>query len=224
MKRIIEAMALSPLFSGLGLSELEELAVRFHLSLRTYERGELVICQGEKAKGIGLVVSGRLHIVRDDFLGNREILTEVEKGDIFDEVFAVLREEPQNVSAEADRRSEVAFLPAEELFSASIKGEKLLLQVTGNMFRVMAEKNLLLTRKMAHLSRRTIREKLISYFSEESSRQGSFTIDIPFNRQQLADYLAVERSALSRELSRMREDGLIRYRKNHFTLYHHRER
>ena len=69
MKGIIEAMALSPLFSGLELSELEELAVRFHLSLRTYEQGELVICQGEKAKGIGLVVSGRLHIVRDDFLG-----------------------------------------------------------------------------------------------------------------------------------------------------------
>ena len=157
------------------------------------------------------------------FLANREILAEVEKGDIFDEVFAILYEEPQSISAEAVQPSEVVFLPAEELLSAEKQGDAVRSVIIGNMFRVIAGKNLQLTRKMAHLSRRTIREKLISYFSEESSRQKSLSIVIPFNRQQLADYLAVERSALSRELSRMKEDGLLTYRKNHFILHHRQD-
>ena len=88
------------------------------------------------------------------------------------------------------------------------------------MLRVMAQKNLMLTRKMAHLSRKSIREKLVSYLSDESSRQGKREIKIPFNRQQLADYLSVERSALSRELSKMKEEGLIEFYKNQFVLYH----
>ena len=87
-----------------------------------------------------------------------------------------------------------------------------------NLLRVLAQKNLFLTTKMAHLSKRTIREKVISYLSEESSRQGSLEFSIPFNRQQLADYLAAERSALSRELSRMQEEGLIAFHKNRFML------
>src|SRR5699024_409624 len=106
---------------------------------------------------------------------------------------------------------------------AEKQGDAVRSVIIGNMFRVIAGKNLQLTRKMAHLSRRTIREKLISYFSEESSRQKSLSIVIPFNRQQLADYLAVERSALSRELSRMKEDGLLTYRKNHFILHHRQD-
>ncbi len=223
MKKIVEAMALSPLFRGLTPAELEELALQLVPGIRQFERGETVIRCGERAKGIGLVLSGRLHIVRDDFLGNREILAEVEKGDIFDEVFAILYEEPQSISAEAVQPSEVVFLPAEELLSAEKQGDAVRSVIIGNMFRVIAGKNLQLTRKMAHLSRRTIREKLISYFSEESSRQKSLSIVIPFNRQQLADYLAVERSALSRELSRMKEDGLLTYRKNHFILHHRQD-
>ena len=223
MKKIVEAMALSPLFRGLTPAELKELALQLVPGIRQFERGETVIRCGERAKGIGLVLSGRLHIVRDDFLGNREILAEVEKGDIFDEVFAILYEEPQSISAEAVQPSEVVFLPAEELLSVEKQGDAVRSVIIGNMFRVIAGKNLQLTRKMAHLSRRTIREKLISYFSEESSRQKSLSIVIPFNRQQLADYLAVERSALSRELSRMKEDGLLTYRKNHFILHHRQD-
>ena len=164
-------MALSPLFRGLTPAELEELALQLVPGIRQFERGETVIRCGERAKGIGLVLSGRLHIVRDDFLGNREILAEVEKGDIFDEVFAILYEEPQSISAEAVQPSEVVFLPAEELLSAEKQGDAVRSVIIGNMFRVIAGKNLQLTRKMAHLSRRTIREKLISYFSEEQPQK-----------------------------------------------------
>ena len=114
MKKIVEAMALSPLFRGLTPAELKELALQLVPGIRQFERGETVIRCGERAKGIGLVLSGRLHIVRDDFLGNRESLAEVEKGDIFDEVFAILYEEPQSISAEAVQPSEVARLPRDE--------------------------------------------------------------------------------------------------------------
>lgn len=220
MEQIVEAMKLSTLFAGVTSPALEEMVSDFHLRIHAYDREEFVLHQGERAKGIGLIVSGRLHIVREDFLGNREIIAEAERGDIFDEVFAILSEEPQSVSAVAAELSRVVFLPMEELMFSAGKCSQTQMTVIGNMFRVIAEKNLFLTRKMAHLSRRTIREKLISYFSEESGRQRSLHIEIPFNRQQLADYLAVERSALSRELSRMKEEGLIEYRKNSFVLHH----
>lgn len=170
-----------------------------------------MIRQGDKAKGVGLVLEGRLHILREDFLGNREILAEVTAGDIFDEVYAILQGEPQSVAVAAASDGQVAFFSTERLLENR--------EVMDNMIKVLARKNLFLTRKMSHLSRKTIREKLISYLSEEGSRQGSADIHIPFNRQQLADYLSVERSALSRELSKMKDEEMIWFYKDHFLLY-----
>lgn len=210
MTNLIEAMKISVLFEGIKEEELKEITESGKVQVRQYGKDQFLIHQGDMAKGVGLVMEGRLHILREDFLGNREILAEVTAGDIFDEVYAILQGEPQSVAVAAAADSRVAFFAMEQLLASR--------SVMANMVKVLAGKNLFLTRKMSHLSRKTIREKLISYLSEEGSRQGSKDIRIPFNRQQLADYLSVERSALSRELSRMKDEGLIWFNKEHFLL------
>lgn len=211
MKKLMDAMRVSVLFEGIKETELESLVENGGVRGPGVQEGSVLIRQGDKAKGVGLVLEGRLHILREDFLGNREILAEVTAGDIFDEVYAILQGEPQSVAVAAASDGQVAFFSTERLLENR--------EVMDNMIKVLARKNLFLTRKMSHLSRKTIREKLISYLSEEGSRQGSADIHIPFNRQQLADYLSVERSALSRELSKMKDEEMIWFYKDHFLLY-----
>lgn len=211
MKKMMDAMRVSVLFEGIKETELESLVENGGVRVQTFQKDQFLIRQGDKAKGVGLVLEGRLHILREDFLGNREILAEVTAGDIFDEVYAILQGEPQSVAVAAASDGQVAFFSTERLLENR--------EVMDNMIKVLARKNLFLTRKMSHLSRKTIREKLISYLSEEGSRQGSADIHIPFNRQQLADYLSVERSALSRELSKMKDEEMIWFYKDHFLLY-----
>lgn len=211
MKKLMDAMRVSVLFEGIKETELESLVENGGVRVQAFQKDQFLIRQGDKAKGVGLVLEGRLHILREDFLGNREILTEVTAGDIFDEVYAILQGEPQSVAVAAASDGQVAFFSTERLLENR--------EVMDNMIKVLARKNLFLTRKMSHLSRKTIREKLISYLSEEGSRQGSADIHIPFNRQQLADYLSVERSALSRELSKMKDEEMIWFYKDHFLLY-----
>lgn len=219
MKKICDAMEKSVLFWGIKEEDLERVISCFDVKLSRYDREQFVIHQGERAKGVGLVVSGQLHIIREDFLGNREILTEVETGDIFDEVYAVLADECQSIAVVTVQQAEVAFFSIDKMLTTCSSNCSFHNIIIKNMLRVMAQKNLMLTRKMAHLSRKSIREKLVSYLSDESSRQGKREITISFNRQQLADYLSVERSALSRELSKMKDEGLIEFYKNHFVLY-----
>lgn len=211
MKKLMDAMRVSVLFEGIKETELESLVENGGVRVQAFQKDQFLIHQGDKAKGVGLVLEGRLHILREDFLGNREILAEVTAGDIFDEVYAILQGEPQSVAVAAASDGQVAFFSTERLLENR--------EVMDNMIKVLARKNLFLTRKMSHLSRKTIREKLISYLSEEGSRQGSADIHIPFNRQQLADYLSVERSALSRELSKMKDEEMIWFYKDHFLLY-----
>lgn len=219
MKKICDAMKKSVLFLGIKEEDLERVISCFDVKLSHYDRDQFVVHQGERAKGVGLVISGQLHIIREDFLGNREILTEVGPGDIFDEVYAVLAEEYQSIAVVAVQQAEVAFFSMEKMLTTCSSNCDFHNIIIKNMLRTMAQKNLMLTRKMAHLSRKSIREKLVSYLSDESSRQGKRELIIPFNRQQLADYLSVERSALSRELSKMKDEGLIEFYKNQFILY-----
>ncbi|MGF6376492.1 CRP-like cAMP-binding protein [Clostridiales Family XIII bacterium PM5-7] len=219
MNLLLSAMKKATLFQGLCEGEMAEVIQCFGIKSESYLRDEFILFQGDRAKGIGMVVTGTVLIIREDFLGNRDILTEVGSGEIFAEVYALLEDEYQSVSAVAATDAKVAFFSPEKLMTVCSHQCQFHHLIVKNMVKVMARKNLMLTRKMEHLSKKSIREKLISYLSEQSNGQGTKEVCIPFDRQQLADYLAVERSALSRELSKMRDDGLISYHKNHFILH-----
>ncbi len=218
MKKILQVLNSSPLFAGCREEFLQELTEKLNVKICDFEKEEFVLHQGQMPEGIGLVLTGKLLILREDYLGNREILAEVTEGEIFDEVYGILKNEPQRVAVIAAEYSKTAFFTIDSFLAAGAK-EPVLVK---NLLRVLARKNLFLTAKMAHLSKRTTREKMISYLSEMRDMQPAGKmgeqIRIPFNRQQLADYLAVDRAALSRELSRMQEEGLIEYHKNLFIL------
>lgn len=215
---ITPAMAVSPLFQGIPSEELNALLDCMGAARRRYRRGELILRRGDLAQRLGLVLSGAVHIVREDFWGNRTIVGLAESGEVFAESYACLGSEPLEVSALAAVETEVLFLDAGRAVAGCGRGCAAHAQLSRNLLALLAGRNLALTRKMGHMARRTTRDKVLSFLSAQALRAGGPAFDIPLDRQQLADYLAVDRSALSAVLSRLRDEGVLEFHKNHFRL------
>ena len=161
----------------------------------------------------GVVLSGGVRVVREDFWGNRSILTTVEPGDLFAEAFACAGV-PLAVRVEGVREGEGIFFPPENLMDPPPGGGAL----PGRLLGLMARKNLMLNRKIGHLSQRTTRAKVLSYISHQAEAAGSSSFTIPLDRQELADYLSVDRSALSAQLGQLRREGVLDFSRSRFTL------
>lgn len=207
----------SVLFSG--VSEEEALSMMNCLSARkkTYKEGETVLQNGEVTDSMGLLLSGSIYIIRDDFWGNRNILSKVQPGQVFGEVYAAVGR-PAATSAEAVTPAEVLFLNLRRILTTCPSACSHHTKLIRNLLSEMAEKNLAMNAKILHLSQRTTRQKLLSYLSSVSQKKGSESFEIPFSRQELADYLSVDRSAMSSELGRMRDEGILSFSRNHFEL------
>ena len=167
---------------------------------------------------MGIVLSGKVHIVREDYYGNRNIVAIVSTGEMFGEVFACAGTDLMPVSVFAEEISEIMFIDLRSITTTCGQGCEFHGVIIRNLLRIVSEKNLILNRKIDFLSKRSTREKLLSYLSAQAKRTGSAEFSIPFNRQELADFLCVDRSAMSAELSKMSRDGLIRYEKSRFRL------
>jgi CRP-like cAMP-binding protein len=165
-----------------------------------------------------MVVSGSVHIVKDDAWGNSNIIAEISDGEMFAEavVCSGIGILPVSVIAAAD--SEVMFFDFQRVIQTCSSACVFHTMLIRNMIAVFARKNVLLTGKMEHITKRTTKEKLLSYLSEQARVHNSSSFEIPFDRQGLADYLSVERSALSSEMSKLKLNGVITYRKSHFEL------
>lgn len=164
-----------------------------------------------------VVMYGSVQIESIDVLGNKSILGLSKAGDIFAESYACVPDQPMLVDAVALEETEILFINVPALFSESgscVHSAKLI----QNLLRISSRKNLNLSMRIFHTAPKTIRARLCSYFSEQISLQGSRDIKLPLDRQQLADYLGVERTALSKELGRMRDEGLITFHKNEFHI------
>ena len=157
-------------------------------------------------------------IIQEDFWGNRNILAAVGAGHCFAETFACSPGAVLNVSVIAETNVQVLFLNVKRILTTCPSTSSHHSRMIRNLLSELAEKNLRLNEKITHLGQRSRRAKILSYLSAEAQRHGSAEFDIAFSRQQLADYLSVDRSGLSMELSRMQEEGLLEYRKNHFVL------
>lgn len=219
MKEYIQIFETSPLFSGLEPQEIEKALACFSAVERRYRKGKSIFRLGETVSGPALLLEGCAHIQKEDYWGNLSILSEIGPGELFGEVYACLGDEPMAHNVVAVRDSVVLFLDLRRLLETRAPDCGLHGRITQNFIRVLAEKNRRLTQKLEHMSRRTTREKLLSYLSEQSLYAQSASFVIPFNRQQLADYLSVERSAMSAELGRMRDEGLLTFERSRFTLY-----
>lgn len=219
MKDFVPVLKKTKLFSGVGDEEISTMLSCLGASLFTYKKGEFVLRQGEHLSNILVLVEGSLHIQRDDYWGNRSILGHIGIGEIFGEAYAAPDSGTLLNDVIAVEDSAVYFFDVKRVISTCSSACRFHTMVVQNLFFAISEKNRTLVQKLDYLSRRTTREKLISYLSEEAKKQNSPRITIPFNRQQLADYLSVDRSAMSNELGKMRDEGLLEFEKNRFRLF-----
>ncbi|MDR1298067.1 MAG: Crp/Fnr family transcriptional regulator [Deltaproteobacteria bacterium] len=208
----------SPLFQGIAETELSALIKCAGCTFRSYGKSEPVYLAGDFVREIGVVIKGAVHLVKDDAWGNSNILAEVARGEMFAEsvVCGGLGVLSTNVVAVKD--TEVMFFDFQRIITTCSSACVFHTILIRNMISIFARRNMLLAGKMEHITKRTTKEKLLSYLSEQSKIQGNSSFSIPFNRQELADYLSVERSALSAEMSKLKAEAVINYRKNHFEL------
>ena len=214
----LPALERSPLFHGVSEEDLAALVKCLGCSFRAYSKGETVYQSGDFVREIGLVVSGAVHIVKDDIWGNSNIIADAGAGELFAEAAVCGGDGILPVAVVAADDTTVCFIDFQRIISTCGAACAFHTMLIRNIIGVFARKNRMLTGKMEHLTKRTTREKLLSYLSERAQAEESARFDIPFNRQELADYLSVERSALSAEMSKLQADGVIRYQKNHFEL------
>ncbi len=218
MEKFIHVLKRTKLFAGVGEEDITAMLSCLGARLCTYKKGEYVLRQGERLDDILLLAEGSLHIQRDDYWGNRSILGHIEVGEIFGEAYVAPESGTLLNDVVALTDCSVFFFDVKRIITTCSSACRFHTMVVQNLFFAISERNRGLVQKLGYMSRRTTREKLIAYLSEEAKRQNSAYITIPFNRQQLADYLSVDRSAMSNELSKMRDDGLLEFEKNCFRL------
>lgn len=206
------------LFRGMEPSDIDEMLGCLLAKERTYKKGEIIFPEGSPTEQIGVVLTGRVVIELGDVWGNNSMLSSIGPGGVFAEAYACVPGEPLMVNVTAAEDTEALLLNIKRVLEPCSKVCPYHVRLVRNLLALCAGKNLQLSRRVLHTGPKSIRKRLLSFFSECIKRTGSYSFDIPYNRQQLADYLSVERSALSNELSIMQRDGLIRYEKNHFDV------
>ena len=206
------------LFRGMDEAELAAALSALSAKEKTYEKDETILYAGNVSEHMGLVLEGSVTIESNDVWGNRTILSHIEKGGTFAETYALLEDEPMLVDVIANEKSNILFLRIGSLNLLQQDISPWRVKLIGNLLRISSQKNLHLTGRSFHTAPKSIRGRVMAYLNSVSLKKNKIDFDIPFDRQQLADYLNVERSALSRELSNMQQDGLIIVRRNHFEI------
>ncbi len=208
------------LFREMNDDDISDLAMLGIIRERKFEHGEAVLHAGSTVSALGIVLSGAVMIESCDAFGNRSILSRIGEGEIFAESYAICGETLM-VDVICAERAHVAFLELAPLVSDVCIGEldaERRRHLLVSLLSLSSQKNLALSRRIFCTSSHSLRSRVITYLSGEATRSGSREFEVPFNRQQLADYLSVDRSALSKELGRMRDEGMIRFRGRKFIL------
>lgn len=218
MRKYIPILKKTQMFSGVADDEIFAMLSCLNARVFNYKKGEYVLRQGEHLNDIIVLVEGGLHIQKDDYWGNRSILGHISTGEVFGEAYIAPESCALLNDVVAIENSTVIFFDVKRIITTCSSACRFHSMVVQNVFFAISEKNRKLVQKIGHMSKRSTREKLISYLSEEAKKQNSASFLIPFNRQQLADFLSVDRSAMSNELCKMRDEGLLTFNKNHFEL------
>ena len=218
MKKYNEILESVPLFRGISEEERQQMLDCLRAQQQRFAAGAVILLAGDPADRVGVLLEGRAQVIREEFSGNRTILTGLNPGDLFAEAFACASGEHKTlpVTVLAVAESVVLWMDYRKILRTCPAGCAFHHRLVENMLAVVADKNLMLNRRIGHLSKRSTREKLLSYLSEQAALHGSAAFSIPFDRQQLADYLCVERSAMSAVLSKLREEGVLEVERNRF--------
>lgn len=213
----------SPLFADIQENNFESVLNCLHAHNKEYKRNNPIICEGEIISQVYLVCSGECQIIRNDFWGNRSIISSLSAGDLFGESFAASKEQVSKVDVIAKNDCSILSIDYQKLITTCTNSCEFHNKIIMNMLKILAERNTILTDKIEILSKRTLREKLLTYFTSIAKRCNSITIEIPFKRQELADFLSADRSSMCRELSNMQKDGILEINKNKVILKNSRE-
>lgn len=216
MENIFYIIKYNQLFSGIEYCDFEKILDCLEAKTHRYEKGGIVLMSGDTVSFIGLVLSGGVKIIKEDMDGNIAILTELTVHELFGEVFACAGIDRSPVTVQASEESEILFINYKKIIYSCPSACGFHSRLIENMLRIIANKNLLLNQKIEILSKRTTREKLLLFFDIQRGVSKKFVI--PYNREELAHYLCVDRSAMSNELCKMRDEGLIKFQKNEFEI------
>lgn len=210
----------SHLFDNISEQDISVILTELQAKRVKYKNGEVIFPVGSKAEGIGLVLSGEVLFTHTDMHGHYTIFERIEPGEIFEEAHAFAQEKILIVDMIAKKTTEVLFFNIEQLLQQS-NNNQLYHQLIRNLLKMLSTKVLDLKKKIKYISPKSIRDRCLTYLYDQAKLHESNSFAIPFNRQEMADYLNVDRSSLSAELIKMQQDGLLLYEKNHFTLLLH---
>ena len=218
MKKYFSVLKKCPLFSGIEEEKLSGLLGCLGARVVSFDKKYTVFAEDSAANYIGIVLFGRVQIIRYGYDGSRSILAEAAASEMFCEAFACAELDAIPVTVIAAEPSEIMLIDCRHILRTCQNACGFHQQLIFNLMKNLAVKNIMLHNKSEITSKRTTREKLWAYLMLEAHERGAKSFDISFNRQELADYLEVDRSGLSVEIGRLIKDGLIKSRKNHFEI------
>ena len=218
MKEFFPILQNCSLFEGIAPADLPTLLPCLGGRVYGYKKGQIILQEGQSATWIGIVLLGSVQLIREDYFGNRSIMGHIEPLQLFGETYAYAGAKALPVSVVADADCKILMIDSRRISTCCTNACAFHNQLIANMLRLVATKNLMLHQKIDVTSKRTTREKLMAYLLTQAKHHGSNSFSIPFDRQALADYLEVDRSGLSVEISKLRKEGVLESEKNRFTL------
>ena len=219
MKQYLFILRNSPFFQGMTEEEILSVLHCVSATVQHKQKDEYILRVGDSTESMGLVLSGSVLVLQEDLWGHRNIIHRIGPGEYFAEPFAATAGSVLNVSVVADEDSQIMLLNMGRFLKTCPHACAHHSRMVRNLVSVMAKRVLDLNEKLTHMAKRSTREKLLSYLSAESMRQGKLAFTIPYDRQQLADYLSVERAAMSVELGKLQKEGLLKTNRNYFELF-----
>jgi CRP-like cAMP-binding protein len=216
LKKIFETVKTNPLFQGIAFSDFEQMITCLAAKATNYQKNETIILSGDTINFIGIILSGNIKIIKEDPNDQKTILTELGTPELFGETYACAGIDHSPITIQATEHTKILFIDYKRINTSCTSACPFHRRLIKNMLKIIATKNLIQTQKIEILSKRTTREKIITYLNIQRGTTKKFTI--PYNRKELAQYLCVDRSAMSNELCKMRNEGLIKFQKNTFEI------
>lgn len=218
MRKFLNLLKKCPLFLDVTEESIIPMLECLEAKMDIFNKNFTILSEGTPAKYIGIVLSGSVRITRTDYYGNRSILGNICEGELFSEAFACIQMTSMPVSVIANEKSEIIFIDCSHILHTCQKDCPHHQQLVYNLMKVLASKTVMFQQKIEIISKRTTREKLLTYLTICAKKNNKNSFKIPFNRQELADYLEVDRSGLSAEISKLRKENILECNRNYFKL------
>ncbi|MDD3416339.1 MAG: Crp/Fnr family transcriptional regulator [Lachnospiraceae bacterium] len=214
----INEMENIPLFKGISNTELLTILACLNSYIKEYKKDEYVFLDNDEIKTIGVILSGRVQMIREDLWGNKAVIVNMSSSELFGETFACGSNASAKVSFVSVEKTIILLLPFNRVMHSCSMSCVFHHRLIENMVTLIADKNAMLLDKIDVMSKKSLREKISAYLTIQAEKSESKSFDIAMGRLELAEYLHADRSALSRELNAMSDDGLISFDKKSFQI------